>query len=75
MTKILGVPPTPIDKMFSPRIWTNLNNDPDNVKNCGIPRIRGSLTCVLFYIFSLLNPPITKKMQISPKNGVGHFAN
>ena len=46
MTKIVGVPPTPIDKMFSPRIWTNLKNDPDNVKKRGIPRIRGSLTCL-----------------------------
>ena len=27
-------PPTPLyTKVFSPRIWTNLKNDPENVKN------------------------------------------
>ena len=54
MTKILGVPPPPpIDKTFSPRIWTNLKNDPDNVKNRGIPRIRGILTCLCIGRYTL----------------------
>ena len=65
---MFGVPPPPIDKMLSPRIWTNLKNDPENVKNRGIPRIRGSLTCLIWcsiqyeMTFSRGETPVGKMM-------------
>ena len=49
--------PSPLNtKIFSSRIWTNLKDDPENVKNRGIPRIRGTLTCLLTCVCSHPEP-------------------
>ena len=58
--KIFGVPTPLYTKLFSPWIWANLKNDPGNVKNRGIPRIRGTLTCLITISQSDLNELSTR---------------
>ena len=47
VTQVSGSPYPLYEKEFSPWIWANLKNDPENIKNHGISRIRGSLTCLI----------------------------
>ena len=48
MTGLAETPPPPPLKKKTPWIWTIHKNDPCEVKNRGIPRIRGSLACLKF---------------------------
>ena len=53
-------------KIFSPRIWINLKNDPENVKNCGILRIRRTLPCLLLVVTMSDNKPAMCDHRVSP---------
>ena len=58
---VQGPPPPLCNKMISPRIWKNLKNDPENVKNRGIPRICGTLTC----LYDVDIPPLQRKKKVT----------